>query len=159
MPPKKKGPTMPNPVLRGSGLQLKKHLRTGSRGYRRCGAGRAWTAAPKRSGPRAPLTKLYLACPAARELQAGPRTRIRIGAVCVGGYTGTTSFLLRRLPGPCGPDAIPGRFSSSSSLPPLFASGRFAAFLSPATGLTGSACFQAAIAGKRPRSQHRSRVV
>jgi hypothetical protein len=38
-----------------------------------------------------------------------------------------TVSLLRSLPG-YGPDAIPGR--SSSLLPPSFASGRFAAFLS-----------------------------
>ena len=44
-----------------------------------------------------------------------------------GGLVKKTVLLLRSLPG-YGPDAIPGR--SSSLLPPSFAPGRFAAFLS-----------------------------
>lgn len=41
-----------------------------------------------------------------------------------------TRFPLRSPSGPHGLTAIPGRFSSSS-LPPLFVSGRFAAFCTP----------------------------
>ena len=54
-------------------------------------------------------------------------------------FDGLLSFLLlRSLPAPCGPDEILGRFSSS--LPPSFAPGRFATFLSPSPPIPQSGC-------------------
>ena len=52
-------------------------------------------------------------------------------ALYTGTWQGSQQFLLRSLPGAVSPDEILKRLFSSS-LPPSFASGRFAAFLFPA---------------------------